>query len=142
MLLHVSSGHQLALLDQLRLRFLAFSLSLPIFSELFKFSKRIYYKIVFFYNLSIFFDFLLVDVQENLYEREFKIDKEKAILLPINWIGINYANDKKYDQKLQDDAKIEIDIINKDIISLLIDETIQMRDQCIRVSTPDFFPLD
>jgi len=93
--------------------------------------------------LSIFFDFLLADVQENLNEREFKIDKEKAILLlPINWIGINYANDKKYDQKLQDDAKIEIDIINKDIISLLIDETIQMRDQCIRVSTPDFFPLD
>ena len=93
--------------------------------------------------MSIFFDFLLADVQENLNEREFKIDKEKAILLlPINWIGINYANDKKYDQKLQDDAKIEIDIINKDIISLLIDETIQMRDQCIRVSTPDFFPLD
>jgi hypothetical protein len=79
--------------------------------------------------LSIFFDFLLADVQENLNEREFKIDKEKAILLlPINWIGINYANDKKYDQKLQDDAKIEIDIINKDIISLLIDETIQIRD--------------
>ena len=74
--------------------------------------------------MSIFFDFLLVDVQENLYEREFKIDKKKAILLPINWIGINYANDKKYDQKLQDDAKIEIDIINKDIISVLIDGTI------------------
>jgi hypothetical protein len=92
--------------------------------------------------LSIFFDFLLVDVQDNLNEREFKIDKEKAILLPINCIGINYANDKKYDQKLQDDAKIETDIINKDIISLLIDETIQMRDQCKRVSTPDFFPLD
>ena len=69
--------------------------------ELFKISKRIYYKIVFFYNLSIFFDFLLVDVQESLDEREFKIDKVKAILLlPINWIGINYANDKKYDQKL------------------------------------------
>ena len=82
--------------------------------------------------MSIFFDFLLVDVQENLYEREFKIDKEKAILLlPINWIGINYANDKKYDQKLQDDAKIEIDIINKEIISLLIDGTIEMRDQCM-----------
>lgn len=75
--------------------------------------------------MSIFFDFLLADVQENLNEREFKIDKEKAILLlPINWIGINYANDKKYDQKLQDDAKIEIDIINKDIISVLIDGTI------------------
>jgi hypothetical protein len=48
--------------------------------------------------------------------REFKIDKVKAILLlPINWMGINYANDKKYDQKLQDDAKLEIDIINNDI---------------------------
>jgi hypothetical protein len=146
MLLHVRSGHQLALLDQLRLRFLAFSLSLPIFSELFKFSKRIYYKIVFFYNLSIFFDFLywiFVDVLENLNEREFKIDKEKAILLlPINWIGINYDNEKKYDQKQRDDAKLEIDIINKDIISVIIDGTIQMRHQCIRISTPDFFPLD
>jgi len=93
--------------------------------------------------LSIFFDFLLADVLENLNQREFKIDKEKAILLlPINCIGINYANDKKYDQKLQDDAKLEIDIINKDIISLLIDGTIEMCDHCIRVSTPDFFPLD
>ena len=63
-------------------------------------------------------------------------------MLPINWIGINYANDKKYDQKLQDDAKIEIDIINKDIISVLIDDTIEIRDQCIRVPTPDFFPLN
>jgi hypothetical protein len=60
--------------------------------------------------LSIFFDFLLLDVQENLNEREFKIDKEKAILLlPINWLGFNYANDKKYGQKLRDDAKLEID---------------------------------
>ena len=101
-------------------------------SELFKISKRIYYKIVFFYNLSIFFDFLLVDVQENLDEREFKIDKVKAILLlPINWIGINYANDKKYDQKLQDDAKLEIDIINNEIISLLIDDPVEMPDQCM-----------
>jgi hypothetical protein len=62
-------------------------------------------------------------------------------LLPINWIGINYANDKKYDEKLRDDAKLEIDIINKDIISVLIDDTIEMRDKCIRVSTPDFFPF-
>ena len=52
-------------------------------------------------------------------------------MLPINWIGINYANDKKYDQKLQDDAKIEIDIINKDITSVLIDDTIEMRDKCM-----------
>jgi len=84
--------------------------------------------------LSIFFDFLykiFVDVLENLNEGEFKIDKEKAILLlPINWIGFNYANDKKYDQKLQDNAKLEIDIINKDIISVLIDDTIEMRDKC------------
>ena len=71
-------------------------------------------------------------LQENLNEREFKIDKVKAILLlPINWIGINYANDKKYDQKLQDNAKLEIDIINKDIISVLIDDTVEMRDQCM-----------
>ncbi len=63
-------------------------------------------------------------------------------MLPINWIGINYANDKKYNQKLQYDAKLEIDIINKDIISVLIDDTIEMIDQCIRVSTPDFIPLD
>lgn len=63
---------------------------------------------------------------------EFKNDKEKAILLlPINWIGFNYANDKKYDQKLQDNAKLEIDIINKDIISVLIDDTIEMRDKCM-----------
>jgi hypothetical protein len=48
----------------------------------------------------------------------------------------------KYDQKLQYDAKLEIDIIDRDIISLLIDDTIEMRDQCIRVSTPDFFSLD
>jgi hypothetical protein len=135
MLLHVLSGHQLALLDQLRLRFLAFSLSLPIFSELFKFSKGIYYKIVFFYNLSIFFDFFILDIRRCTRKsklREFKIDKEKAILLlPINWIGPNYANDKKYDQKLRDDAKLEIDIINKDIISVLIDDTIEMRDKCM-----------
>jgi hypothetical protein len=52
-------------------------------------------------------------------------------LLPINWIGINYANDKKYDEKLRDDAKLEIDIINKDIISVLIDDTIEMRDKCM-----------
>lgn len=63
-------------------------------------------------------------------------------MLPINWIGINYANDKKYDQKLQYDSELEIDIINKDVISVLIDDTIVMRDQCIRVSTPDFFHLD
>ena len=50
-------------------------------------------------------------------------------MLPINWIGFNYANDKKYDQKLQDNAKLEIDIINKDIISVLIDDTIEMRDK-------------
>ena len=30
------------------------------------------------------------------------------LLLPINWIWINYANDKKYDQKLRDDAKLEL----------------------------------
>ncbi len=82
--------------------------------------------------MSIFFDFLykiFVDVLENLNEGEFKIDKEKAILLlPINWIGFNYASDKKYDQKLQDNAKLEIDIINKDIVSVLIDDTIEMRD--------------
>jgi len=85
--------------------------------------------------LSIFFDFLykiFVDVLENLNEGEFKIDKEKAILLlPINWIGFNYANDKKYDQKLQDNAKLEIDIIKKDIIIVLIDDTIEMRDKCM-----------
>ena len=85
--------------------------------------------------MSIFFDFLykiFVDVLENLNEGEFKIDKEKAILLlPINWIGFNYANDKKYDQKLQDNAKLEIDIINKDIIIVLIDDTIEMRDKCM-----------
>jgi hypothetical protein len=90
MLLHVLSGHQLALLDQLRLRFLAFSLSLPILSELFKFSKGIYYKIVFFYNLSIFFDFFILDIRRCTRKSklgEFKNDKEKAILLlPINWI--------------------------------------------------------
>ena len=73
----------------------------------------------------------MVDVLENLNEREFKIDKEKAILLlPINWIGFNYANDKKYGQKLQDDAKLEIDTINKNIISVLIDDTTEMRDEC------------
>ena len=63
-------------------------------------------------------------------------------MLPINWIGFNYANDKKYGQKLRDDAKLEIDIINKDIISVLIDYSIDMRGKCIRLSTPDFFPLD
>ena len=52
-------------------------------------------------------------------------------MLPINWIGINYANDKKYDQKLQYDANLEIDIVNKDIISLLIDDTVEMRGQCM-----------
>ena len=52
-------------------------------------------------------------------------------MLPINWIGINYANDKKYDQKLQDDAKLEIDIINNEIISLLIDDPVEMPDQCM-----------
>jgi len=72
---------------------------------------------------------MFVDVLENLNEREFKIDKETAILLlTINWIGINYPKDKKYDQKLQYDAKLEIDIINKDIVSVLIDDTIEMRD--------------
>lgn len=77
----------------------------------------------------IIFYLIFVDVLENLNEREFKIDKETAILLlPINWIGFNYANDKKYDQKLQDNAKLEIDIINKDIVSVLIDDTIEMRD--------------
>ena len=63
-------------------------------------------------------------------------------MLPINWIVINYANDKKYDQKLRDDARLKIDVINKDMISVIIDGTIQMRHQCIRISTPDFFPLD
>jgi hypothetical protein len=38
-------------------------------------------------------------------------------------------------------ARLEIDIFNKHIISVLIDDTKEMR-QCIRVSTPDFFPLD
>ncbi len=77
----------------------------------------------------IIFYLIFVDVLENLNEREFKIDKETAILLlPINWIGINYPKDKKYDQKLQYDAKLEIDIINKDIVSVLIDDTIEMRD--------------
>jgi hypothetical protein len=56
-----------------------------------------------------------------------------VLLLPINWIGINYANDKKYDQKLQDDAKLEIDIINDDIISLLIDDPVEMPDQCMNL---------
>jgi hypothetical protein len=51
-------------------------------------------------------------------------------LLPINWIGINDANDKNM-MKLRDDAKLEIDIINKDIISVLIDDTIEMRDKCM-----------
>jgi hypothetical protein len=59
------------------------------------------------------------------------IRKKAILLLPINWIGPNYANDKKYDQKLRDDAKLEIDIINKDIISVLIDDTIEMRDKCM-----------
>jgi hypothetical protein len=52
-------------------------------------------------------------------------------LLPINWIGFNYANDKKYGQKLRDAAKLEIDIINKDIIGVLIVDTIEMRDKCM-----------
>ena len=52
-------------------------------------------------------------------------------MLPINLIGFNYAIDKKYGQKLRDDAKLEIDIINKDIISVLIDDTIEMRDKCM-----------
>ena len=52
-------------------------------------------------------------------------------MLPINGIWINYANDKKYDQKLQDDAKLEIDIINNEIISLLIDDPVEMPDQCM-----------
>ncbi len=60
------------------------------------------------------------------------------MLSPINWIGINYANDKKYEEKLREDAKLEIDIINKDIISVNIDNSIEMRDKCIRVSPPDF----
>lgn len=51
-------------------------------------------------------------------------------MLPINSIGLNYTNDKKYGQKLRDDAKLEIDIINKDIISALVDDTIEMRDKC------------
>lgn len=49
-------------------------------------------------------------------------------MLPINWIGL--TNDKKYGQKLRDDAKLEIDIINKDIIGVLVDDTIEMRDKC------------
>jgi hypothetical protein len=85
----------------------------------------------------------LVDVQEGITERKFKIDRDKAILLsPINWIGINNASDNKHDEKLRQDAKLEIDIINKDAISVLIDDTIQMRAHCIRVSTPNFFSLD
>jgi hypothetical protein len=85
----------------------------------------------------------LIGVQSDLNERKFKIDKDKAILLsPINWIGINYANDNKHDQKLREDAKLEIDIINKDIISVLIDDKVEMRDNCLRVSTPNFFSLD
>jgi len=48
----------------------------------------------------------------------------------------NYANDKKYEQKLRDDARLKIDVINMGIISVLIDDTIQMRHQCIRISTP------
>jgi hypothetical protein len=85
----------------------------------------------------------LVDVKSELDERKFKIDKDKAILLsPINWIGINYTSDKKHNEKLREDAKLEIDIINKDVISVLIDDTIEMRDNCIRVSTPNFFSLD
>ena len=38
-----------------------------------------------------------------------------------------YANDKD-DQKLKDDAELEIDIIDKEIISVLIDDTIEMLD--------------
>jgi len=60
-------------------------------------------------------------------------------LLPINWIGFNYANDKKYDQKLQDNAKLEIDIINKDIIIVLIDDTIEMRDKCMSLHSRFLF---
>jgi hypothetical protein len=63
-------------------------------------------------------------------------------LSPINWIGVNYAIDKRNNQKLQDHAKLEIDIIDKNIISVLMDDTIEMRDQCKSVSTTDFFPLD
>ena len=37
----------------------------------------------------------------------------------------------KYGQKLQDDAKLEIDTINKNIISVLIDDTTEMRDKCM-----------
>jgi hypothetical protein len=85
----------------------------------------------------------LIDAQKGVNERKYKIDKDKAILLsPINWIGINYANDKKYEEKLREDAKLEIDIINKDIISVNIDNSIEMRDHCIRVSPPEFFNLD
>jgi hypothetical protein len=32
--------------------------------------------------------------------------------------------------RLLDDAKLEIDIVNKDIMSVLIDDIIDMRDQC------------
>lgn len=56
-------------------------------------------------------------------------------MLPINWIELNYANDKKYDQTFRDDAKLEIDIINKDIISVLIDDTIEMCDKCMSLQS-------
>jgi hypothetical protein len=50
-------------------------------------------------SYSEFFLRFKYDVQENVDKIEFKIDKEKAILLlPTNCVGINYANDKKYDE--------------------------------------------
>jgi hypothetical protein len=48
--------------------------------------------IILFY--SKFFLRFEYEVQENLDKREFKIDKEKAILSSPIWIGINYANNK------------------------------------------------
>ncbi|MDW0119535.1 MAG: hypothetical protein QOK88_00080 [Nitrososphaeraceae archaeon] len=85
----------------------------------------------------------IIGVQEGINERKFKIDRDKAILLsPINWIGINNANDNKHEQKLRQDAKLEIDIINRDAISVLVDDKLEMRDNCIRASTPNFFSLD
>jgi hypothetical protein len=48
----------------------------------------------------------------------------------------------KYDQKLQDDAKLEIDIINTDIISLSIDDAIEMHDQLYESQLLTFLSME
>lgn len=84
----------------------------------------------------------LIDSQKDLNERSFAIDADKAILLsPINWISVSKSREAKFQEEIRKTAKMEIDIVNKESISVEIDNTIQTRDYCYRAST-DIFELD